>query len=213
MESEIEHFLEKLSEPKYIRILKILVVVIAVLLVGYIVYSNFIMSQTTTYFYDIGGEKDAKKPYLLPTERVSKIIEGNINYRNLTGHLVYFNIPIPRGSETINIQTRFKDNFPKNTKMFVGARSNEETEYKYNLIFESNSQAKEINWVVKSIQFDIKKENLLLMNNKLSLVFHNNHLTPIKNETNTQYIPIDYIQIEIYKPGLIDKWRDWRNKK
>jgi hypothetical protein len=54
-------------------------------------------------------------------------------------------------------------------------------------------------WIITETTFNI--EDLYLEDNKLSLVFHTPHLS--KEEYKNYTIPIDYINITIYKPGLI----------
>ena len=66
---------EKLKEPFYIKIIKLLIILIPVLMILYILSLNFIINQAFLETYDIGSEKD----YLSPADRISdKGIEGDI---------------------------------------------------------------------------------------------------------------------------------------
>ncbi|MBS3165876.1 hypothetical protein J4444_02020 [Candidatus Woesearchaeota archaeon] len=121
-----------LKEPKRIRVLRIITLLIPIMIIIYLFYFNVIATQEFNYFYDIGskGEK-----YLAPAFRISDLVEGNINYRNLTGHLVYFDVPIVRGSENINVLIKFKDNFPEKYSLSLGAKDKEEWHYGYHVIY------------------------------------------------------------------------------
>jgi hypothetical protein len=106
---------------------------IPLVIFGYLVYANFLASQEFNYFYDIGSEGEN---YLTPGERVSEIVnEGDLNYRNLTGHLVYLDVPIPRGAEKVYVEARIKTNVPEDGKISLGARDQEEWHYLYHLIY------------------------------------------------------------------------------
>ena len=143
LEKEIEEYV---TDLRYIKLIKFAVLIIPLVIFGYLIYNNFIVSQDFTYFYDIGSEKDN---YLSPATRISdKIIEEDVNYRNMTGHLVYFNVPIPRGAETIKVQAKFKDNFPKNTKLRFGAKDQEVWHYVYKEVFNSNNNSNEKEWII-----------------------------------------------------------------
>ena len=151
VESKLEEGWEYLAEPKHIRVLKIIAILIPLIILGYLFYANFLVSQDFNYVYDIGSIEDAKTPYLSPVARVSEIENGSgdmtdnssgdygsENYRNIIANLVYFNINIPRNSEEISIQTRFKDNFPNNSVMSLGAQDRAEWHYLYKPAFYSS---------------------------------------------------------------------------
>lgn len=181
---------------------KILAIGIPLLILAYIFFQNFLISHDYNYFYDIGSENDN---YLSPNSRISdKIIEDDSNYRNLTEGLVYFEVPILKGSNYININARFKDNFPEYGRLRIGASDQEVWHYKYNLIFDeslfpnTNGQ-----WLIGETVYNIKQDNLTIQNGKLSLLFNIPHLSPDANTTNTQYIPIDWINITVHKDGWI----------
>ena len=211
LEKKIKHdfneTIDYIKEPTHIKILKIIIILIALGIIGFVIYNNFIISKEFNYFYDIGSKEDARKPYLTPLGRISEvIIEENINYRNLTGHLVYFEIEIPKGSKDINIKTIFKDNFPDNFKFYLGARNQEKWSYQYNSISDKgpvNINSSE--WRIRETEFSIKSDNLYIRNGKLSLFLNAEHLRGDLIQTNTQYIPIDYIDITVYKPGMIER--------
>jgi hypothetical protein len=202
LEEKLEEGYEYLVEPKHIRILKIFVIAIAIGIIGYIIYSNFIISKDFIYFYDIGSNADIERPFLTPDFRITEaILEEEINYRNLTSQLVYFDVPIPRGAKTLYVEARIFDNFPKGAKISFGARDRDEWHYLYQNFY---NQTNRNNWVVSGTQFDLK--DTFPKNGKLSILFNTPHLNDNKNETNTQHIPVDWIKIKIHKPGLLEKW-------
>ncbi len=201
---EIEHYVK---EPSHIKILKILVVLIALSIIGYLVYSNFFSSQDFNYFYDIGSEKDSARIYLTPADRITDVInDTDSNYRNLTSQLVYFDFPVPANSETINIQVRFKDNFPNNSKMSFGARDQVDWHYVYNQIFTQKNENATGEWIVIQTEFEISQDSLVIQNQKLSMLFNIPHLSPNQNQTNNMSVPVDWINITVHKPGLFEKW-------
>lgn len=120
------------KEPKHVKTLKIIAVLIPIILLAFIVYANFISSQTFEYTYDIGSTGEN---YLTPADRISSTIEGDPDYRTLNDGLVYFNVPIARGSETVTVQTRFKNNIPEEWAMSLGAKDQEVWHYTYNHIY------------------------------------------------------------------------------
>src|SRR3989344_5319348 len=127
---------KKLKQPTIIVIIKVLVVLIPLIIISYLLYTNFLASQEFTYYYDIGSKEDASKSYLVPLNRVSEPINTDgITYRNLTSQLVYFNVPIAKGSESIIVETKFQDNFPEKQKFMIGAKDQEDWHYSYNLIY------------------------------------------------------------------------------
>jgi hypothetical protein len=122
-------------EPKHIKIIKILAILAVLGIISYLLYANFIAGKDFNYFYDIGSLEDANKPYLTPIARVSDILSEN---REITGGLVYFDIPVPRGSETITIQSKFNNNFPNKSVMSLGAKDKEEWHYTYKPLYYSS---------------------------------------------------------------------------
>lgn len=200
IKKDIGGIIDYAKEPKHIKIIKIFAILAVIGIIGYLLYANFIISQDFNYFYDIGSEQDAKKPYLTPISRVSDIVNEN---REMTDGLVYFTANIPRGSETISVQARFKDNFPNNSLMSIGASDNSTAwHYKYNLIFSTSNTTGQ--WLIGSTTFNIKQDKLSIKNNQLSILFNMPHFSKgFKNNT----IPIDWINITVHKPGLIEKWR------
>ena len=124
------------KEPKYIRILKIIVILIAVCIIIFILANNFLISKDFHYFYDLGDETDFRSSYLTPTGRISDVfVEGDITYRNLISDLVYFNVNIPLGSSDIFTAIRFKENFSENYELNLGAKDQENWHYTYNKIY------------------------------------------------------------------------------
>jgi hypothetical protein len=203
--SKVWHYI---TEPKHIKILKIITILIALGIIGFLIYNNFLISEEFNYFYDIGGEEDAKNMYLTPKNRVSDIIvEDNLTYRDMEGHLIYFDIPILEGSRSINIETRFKDNLPENNNFSIGAKDLAEWNYISNIIYNKKINTNS-EWVVYSTKFYIYESNLYIKNKQLNLFFNARHLGPDKLETNHLYIPIDYINITVYKPGMVERMKN-----
>lgn len=127
---------KKQQHPIAVKIIKILFILIAVGLIAYIFVNNYLLSHEFIYYYDIGSPNDASKNYLTPLERVSEPINTDgITYRNLTSQLVYFNVPIAKGSEKILVETKFQDNFPEKQKFMIGAKDQEYWHYSSNLIY------------------------------------------------------------------------------
>ncbi len=132
VEKNIEQYVKK--TPGHVKVVKGLVVLIPVLIVVYLLSANFLVPRDFEYSYDIGA---AGEKYLTPAERISQAgeIEG-VTYRNLTGHLVYFDVPIARGAETVDIAIAFKDNFPvQNGRFSLGARDQVEWHYIYKRLY------------------------------------------------------------------------------
>ena len=151
-----------LKEPKHIRVLKVLAILAVLGIIGYILFQNFLISQDFNYFYDIGSQQDANKPYLIPLNRVSEIInDSSINYRNLFSQLVYFDAPIPRGSEDIYIAAKFKDNFPNSSAFSLGAKDKAEWHYTYKPIYYSS---------LSELENLFKLGNVYLINDNLELL-------------------------------------------
>lgn len=147
-----------IAEPTYLKISNIIILLVPLIILSYLVYLNFFASQEFNYFYDIGSEKDN---YLSPEQRISGKIQENISYRNLTGSLVYFNVPVPRGSETIKIQARFKDNFPVDSLMRLGGKDQEVWHYDYNTLYNPS---------LNNLSEFKNKDNVYLINPNLYLV-------------------------------------------
>lgn len=105
--------------------LKIAAWAIPVLVILYVLYANFIASHTFNYFYDIGSDADVSRPFLTPLNRVSDASDG---YRNLTSQLVYFDVPIARGSDRISVDVRFKNPYPEG-RILLGGRDDVEWSY------------------------------------------------------------------------------------
>jgi hypothetical protein len=141
VEREIEEVERRIKEyskktPRYIKVLKVLAVLIPVIIILYIIAANFLVNQGFEYSYDIGGTEDSAKSYLTPAERVSLVADDGVTYRNLTGGLVYFEIPVARGVETVDVEVKFKDNFPKKDGRFeLGAKDQEDWHYLYKKLY------------------------------------------------------------------------------
>lgn len=182
--------------PKYVRVVKSIVLLIPLLILAYLLYANVLVSQEFNYFYDIGT---GKENVLSPVVRVSEpVIEGS--YRNLISQLVYFNVPIARGAERVDVEIRYKNVFQNKTvnSFVLGAQdSKDEWHYKWNNL-PVNAGLGE--WGVTSTSFNLS--NLTVVNGKLSMVFNVRHLNPNITQYVDRPVPIDWINVTVYKPGL-----------
>jgi hypothetical protein len=179
-------------KSKYITSTKIIIILIPIIIGVYILNMNFLFDQEFNHNYNIGGEQD----YLSPEDRISEKYD---NQRDLTGHLVYFDVEIPRGSKEIVVETKFKSNFPLGEDLKLGARDREDWHYSWHTIYTQEEENND--WQIISTTFNIEEENLKIGNGKLSLVLNPQHL--YQEEYKNYTIPIDYINITIYKPGLL----------
>jgi hypothetical protein len=180
------------KKPKNIIPIKILVILIPIILILYLINMNFILDQEFNHYYNIGGEHN----YLSPESRISEKYDNQID---LTGHLVYFEIKIPNGIKEIKIETRFKSNLPKGENLILGARNKEEWGYVWHTIYTQEEEKND--WQIISTTFNIEEENLKIINDKLNFAYYAQYLD--KEEYKNYTIPIDYINITIYKPGLL----------
>lgn len=122
------------GKPMYVRVLRVLAVLIPVAIILYLVSANFLVAQDFEYVYDIGSSES--EGHLTPAERISEVVfEGEENYRELTGHLVYFDVPVARGAERVSVRVRIGDNFPEDGKISLGARNDEEWSYFYKNLY------------------------------------------------------------------------------
>lgn len=115
-------------KQSHIKLAKILIFLIPILIILYLIYTNILVSQEFNSFYDIGSSSEN---YLSPSSRISNPENGT---RNLTSNLVYFNIPIPRGSKVITAQVRVKDVF-NNSVFILGAKDRQEWHYNWHTIY------------------------------------------------------------------------------
>lgn len=123
-----------MKEKYSIKLTKFALMLIPVVIMIFLIYSNIFASKDFHYFYDIGSEKDN---FLSPAQRISeKISEEKINYRNLTSNLVYFNVPITKNSESLTLKIKFKDNFAEEGSMSIGAKDQQEWHYLNKKIFD-----------------------------------------------------------------------------
>jgi hypothetical protein len=127
-----------------------LLLIIPIILFSYIAYANLAPmlsaeQQDAVYFIDIGSETDTFGDAKLngPMDRISKpmqetAVPSNITYRNLTKDLVYFDLTHPNLADhsKINVQVRFKDNFPQEHDFKLGAHNKEEWSYNWKAIYD-----------------------------------------------------------------------------
>src|SRR3989344_5251787 len=124
--------LDYIREPKHIRVIKILVILIPLIIIGYLLYAHIFSEREFNYFYDIGGEGDN---YLTPLQRISEKFEDGENYRNLTQNLVYFNSPIVPGSKNVKVEVKFSDSFNQDSIFYVGAKDKQVWHYDFKPIY------------------------------------------------------------------------------
>jgi uncharacterized membrane protein len=201
--SEYEReLIDYMKVPIHIKVLKIIVILAAIGIIAYVFVNQFVISEEFNYFYDIGSEEDN---YLSPEERVSeKIIEEGVNYRFLKEELIYFEVPVAKGSEAIVLITKLKENIPEEHEMYLGARNQKDWNYTFQKMQESSLKETNEDWKISNINFNVKESNLFVEKGKLGFVLSIPHLY---DEKYTNYtIPIDWIDITVYKPGLLEKW-------
>ncbi len=154
--SEVKDY-SHIIEPDHIKTIKIVSLLIPLIIIGYLIYSNFIASQEFDYFYDIGS---VDEKYLSPITRISESAGEDKNYRNLTSGLVYFDVPVAHGSESVKIEVKFKDYFPEGARSYMGlgAKDQEVWHYNYHSIYSPSLN--------KLSEFPIK-DNVYLINPNL----------------------------------------------
>lgn len=183
----------------HIEIIKILLIVmIPLILIEFIVYSN-IHPQNFYYFYDIGSTTDN---YLSPAIRISdKLNDSEITYRGLKDQLVYFDIPAVKGTDKIGLQIKFKDNFPINSNLIIGAKDKEEWSYKSFTIYD-----KTIEELMKKYPYSQKDNLKLIKINKYSkdyIIDDFQTNPPIVKLATTTNITIPEFKIDNYQPESI----------
>jgi len=156
------------KKPFLPAITKVLIFLIPVIIILYLVYTNFLASEVFTYYYDIGTDK----VYLSPDNRITGAFTAidieDPDYKELTGPLVYFNVPIPRGADKITVKTRFQNNFPNKSSFHLGAKDSDVWHYTYTPIYKP---------VLENLHEFKNHENVYLINPALYLmpeqeVFH-----------------------------------------
>jgi hypothetical protein len=179
-------------KPRSLRWLKILAVLVVLVFIAFILIQNFVISKDFNYFYDIGSSQDAKTPYLTPANRVSAIInDSGTDYRNLIGHLVYFDVPIPTGAKTIEVNFKFFNNDSESYDLKLGARDHDIWDYTFHSLNIPGPTGK---WETVQADFNLGDEHLLPINGKLNMAFYSLHLY-----NGTGSIPIDWINITVHR--------------
>ena len=75
------------------------------------------------------------------------------------------------------------------------------------LVTDYNIPEKDNNWLIADTTFNIKDESLYVKDGKLSMVYNVPHLS---NDQFINYtIPIDWINITVYKPSKVTEWFGW----
>ncbi|MDP2940113.1 MAG: hypothetical protein Q8O13_08560 [Candidatus Omnitrophota bacterium] len=185
--------------PKHIKVFKIIAMLIPVLLILYIFYSNLIISHDFRFFYDIGSlrESAGNAVALSPLNRISDAAnESGITYRNLTSSLVYFDVPIPRGADSVQIEARIKPNFPATASMLIGAKNGPEWNYSYKKAY--NTLLKnlgEFDYAGEMVKIYRINKDLPLVDNvsqipKGSIVASDASLAPLTNNQNYEIKPL-----------------------
>lgn len=178
------------------KIVYAIAVIIPLAIALYLLYNHVLIEQTFVYHYDIGSPEDN---YLTPKERISEKYNDTLpeyNYRNLTSALVYFEVPIARLTDTITVQVRFKNNFPRNATLSIGAKDQADWHYRWQEIFTNTCSQNE--WITEETTFN--RTGLSIQNNKLSLILNTPHLSNTQSANNT--IPIDEIITTVHKKGF-----------
>lgn len=185
------------KQPKHVIPAKIVIILVPVIIILYLINTNFLLDQTFSYNYNVGTEN---KNYISPNTRISEPIQkDNINYREAIGHILYYGIPISQRAESIIVQIKIKDNLPKDEMVILGARNNlENWSYSKHEVYTSTNSNE---WIILETEFNMEEEQLTPKNNKLSLILWFPHLAQEQYKNYT--IPIDYINITIYKPGIL----------
>jgi len=196
------------KEEGHLKFAKLVIILSMIFLFGYLIYINFISTQTFTYFYDIGDSKDSINPYLTPIERTSNVsselvaindLLTNVTYRNLSSRFVYLSIEIPWRANNLTIEMKIKNNFPRNGRMLIGQSTSKNGDYDYIEVYnKSIFNISQKNWVTIKTSFNLT--NSYLENNKLKLLINTPHLAG--NITNLDYIPIDWINLTIKRNGI-----------
>lgn len=188
--SQIERKLVR--EEKKHPILIVLGIIIPILILGYLFYSNYVASHTFNYLYEIGTENEK---YLSPANRISvpNLEEGS---RNMTSQLVYFSVPIARGSKTVAVQVRYFNVFPEKASFSLGAKNDINWSYDWKPFAIANKGQ----WEVETLYYNLNETNP--EKGQLSFVFNAPHLNPNVAYSNLdKQVPIDWINITVYKPG------------
>jgi chemotaxis protein histidine kinase CheA len=189
----------EISRPKLKKALKIIIALIPLILIGYIVYANFLVSHDFVYFYDIGSDKDAKTTYLTPIGRTSDVFVGDddvTTYRNITGNPVYFNVSIPRGSNNLTVEAKFNVKDLKAVSLAV--KNSQNLTYGYQKIYIQNSSAKNLTIeFTNSSSYQIK--DLYIKDNKVTFMMGASELN---KENTTSALSIDWIKTTVHKNGI-----------
>ncbi len=108
---------------KSIKPIKIIILIVLVILVLTLFYLNIKPFGGSVRYSKIINQENT----LLPQDRISEIkTEGNIKYQEALADLIYTDISTPGDiNEDILLKIRFKDNFPKDSKISVGIQDKE----------------------------------------------------------------------------------------
>lgn len=184
-----------------------IIIIGLVVLLGYYIWSNFLIEKSHNYFYDVGGSEDIENLYLTPSSRISKVFNETIDdnttltYRNLLSQLVYFGVSIPWGSDIVNIDMKIKNQFSRNDLMFIGAGTSKDWNYTSHLVYNRTlfkNTADE--WIIVSTKFNIS--NLYTEKGILVLLIDIPHLAEDYDED--RVIPVDWINITLTKKSLFN---------
>jgi hypothetical protein len=181
------------KQPNNIVSVKIIIILVPIIIILYLLNMNFLIGNEFNHYHDIGGVNN----YLVSEDRISEKYDIQ---RDLIDGLVYFEVQPPIGYQKIKINVRIKDNFPENEEFLIGVRNKKEWGYNYHIVYTKTKEEK--GWMIVETIFDVNEDNINLINNgQLSFVLSTPHLA--KEEYKNYTIPIDWINITIYKPGLL----------
>jgi hypothetical protein len=135
------------QDKKYIKFFRLLWL-IPVIVLGYIGWVNLLpFGGTITHTIDIGGDDTEGMAVLTgPFDRVSEpIYMDNLSYRELMHSLVYFeleDINLNKAGE-VGVTVRFRDDFPADSRLLIGARNGPEWDYSWKEVYVSNIDNRE----------------------------------------------------------------------
>ncbi len=180
------------NKPKMPLLVKIILILIPLAIFGYLITVNFLINQEFNYFYDIGGEEDAVKPYITPINRTSSIYYRNeMNYREINHKFIYISLPNIEGIETLRFNLKL---FSEEDTLLVGLKNSTGWNYTWKRLDIVSSN--EPGWTEARQEFSL--ENLFIENERINLILDSPNLSIFEGFNYS----IDWINITVYKPGV-----------